>query len=64
VLAAGRPLLVPAQRTHSVRDDLTLEQILDMLVAIARIHGDSRYLEPILQAALDGLRLPTDPESA
>jgi hypothetical protein len=27
-------------------------------------HGDSRYLEPILQAALDGLRPPTDPESA
>jgi AcrR family transcriptional regulator len=64
VLAAGRPLLVAAQRTHAVRDDLTLEQILDMLVAIARIHGDSRYLEPILRAALDGLRPPTDPESA
>lgn len=56
VLAAGRPLLAAAQHTHEVRDDLTLEQILDLLVAIAAIHGDTRYLEPILQATLDGLR--------
>ena len=56
VLAAGRPLLAAAQRTHEVRDDLTLEQILDMIVAIATIHSDTRYIEPILQAALDGLR--------
>jgi AcrR family transcriptional regulator len=56
VLAAGRPLLAAAQRIHEVRENLTLEQILDMIVAIATIHGDTRYLEPILQAALDGLR--------
>jgi AcrR family transcriptional regulator len=55
VLAAGRPLLAAAQRSHEVRRDLTLEQILDMIVAIARIHGDPDYLEPILQSALDGL---------
>jgi hypothetical protein len=62
VLAAGRPLLVAAQRTHEVREDLTLEQVLDMIVAVASIHGQSDYLEPILQTALDGLRLPTDVE--
>src|SRR4051795_4937133 len=56
VLAAGRPLLLAAQRVHAVRDDLTLEQILDMVIAIATIHGDTGYVEPILQAALDGLR--------
>jgi AcrR family transcriptional regulator len=56
VMAAGRPLLRAAQRTHEARQDLTLEQILDMIVAIASIHGDSDYLEPILQTALDGLR--------
>jgi AcrR family transcriptional regulator len=56
VLAAGRPLLEAAQRSGEVRNDLSLEQITDMVVAIARIHGDLRYLEPILQAALDGLR--------
>ncbi len=43
VIAAGRPLLAAAQRAHEVRDDLTLEQILDMIVAIATIHGDTRY---------------------
>jgi AcrR family transcriptional regulator len=59
VIAAGRPLLAAAQRAHEVRDSLTLEQILDMVIAIAAIHGDTRYLEPILQTALDGLRPST-----
>jgi hypothetical protein len=27
-----------------------------MVIAIATIHGDTRYLDPILQTALDGLR--------
>ena len=57
VTAAG-PLLLAAQRAHEVREDLTLEQVLDMIVAIASIHGEPGYLEPILQAALDGLRPP------
>jgi AcrR family transcriptional regulator len=56
VLAAGRPLLAAAQRAGEVRDDLTLEQILDMLIAVARIQGDPGYLEPIVQTTLDGLR--------
>jgi AcrR family transcriptional regulator len=64
VLAAGRPLLAAAQQAHQVRDDLTLEQVSDMVVAIAMIHGDTRYLEPILQTALNGLRPPTDAEPA
>ena len=56
VTAAGRPLLAAAQQAREVRDDLALDQILDMIVAIATIHGDTSYREPILQAALDGLR--------
>jgi hypothetical protein len=52
--------VVSAARTHEVRDDLALDQILDMIIAIARIHGDPGYLEPILQTTLDGLRHPTD----
>jgi len=56
VIAAGRPLLAAAQRTHEIRADLTLEQILDMIHAIATIQHDAGYVEPILQAALDGLR--------
>ena len=57
VLAAGRPLLAAAQHAHEVRGDLTLEQILDMIIAIATINGDPGYSRPILQTALDGLRL-------
>ncbi|MFC4591966.1 TetR/AcrR family transcriptional regulator [Sphaerisporangium corydalis] len=56
VMAAGRPLLAAAQRAHEVREDVTLEQVLDMVHAIATIQGDDRYLEPILRTALDGLR--------
>jgi AcrR family transcriptional regulator len=56
VMAAGRPLLLAAQHAHEARADLTLEQIIDMIVAIASIAGEPEYLEPILHAALDGLR--------
>jgi hypothetical protein len=41
VIIAGRPLLAAAQHAGEVRDDLTLEQILDLIGAIARIHGDT-----------------------
>ena len=57
VLAAARPLLAAAQHAHEVRDGLTLGQILDMIIAISAINGDPGYSRPILQAALDGLRL-------
>lgn len=56
VLTAGRPLLVAAQHAHQVRADLELDQILDLVLAAATIRGEPAYLEPILQAALDGLR--------
>jgi AcrR family transcriptional regulator len=64
VIAAARPLLAAAQHAGEVRDDLTLEQILDMIVAIATIHGDTGYTGPILQAALAGLRPPADAKPA
>lgn len=56
VLAAGRPLLEAAQRAGEVKPDLTLEQVLDMVIAIARIQGDAAYVEPILATAFAGLR--------
>jgi AcrR family transcriptional regulator len=56
VLQAGRPLLLAAQASGETRSALTLEQILDMVAAIAKIPGDAGYREPILQAALDSLR--------
>ena len=58
VFEAGGPLLAAAQRSGEVRADLTLEQVLNLVIAIARIPGDEPYLEPILQTALDGLRPP------
>lgn len=56
VLDAGGPLLAAAQATHEIRDDLVLEQILDLTIAVAKVTGDADYVEPILQAALAGLR--------
>jgi hypothetical protein len=29
-----------------------------MIIAVAKIHGEPRYLEPILETTLDGLRPP------
>ena len=49
-------VIAAAQHAREVRDELTLEQILDMIVAIATIHGDTGYTGPIFQTALDGLR--------
>jgi AcrR family transcriptional regulator len=60
VLAAARPLFAAAQEAGEIRDDLTLEQALDMIIAIATVRADARYIEPILQTALDGLRAPAD----
>src|ERR1035441_8811356 len=43
VLAAGRPLLLAAQASGETRSALSLEQILDMVAAIAKIPGDTSY---------------------
>lgn len=64
VLDAGQALLVATQNAGEVRDDLTLEQILDMIVAIARTPGNPGYLKPMFEVTLNGLRPPavlTDP---
>lgn len=56
MLAAGRSLLSAAQDAHQVAGDLDLGQILDLVVAIAKIPGTPEYRQPILEAALAGLR--------
>ena len=56
VLAAGRPLLAAAQESGEIREDLTLEHLLDLVIAVSRIRGDSGYLEPILRTVLAGIR--------
>jgi AcrR family transcriptional regulator len=60
VVAAGRPLLAAALESGDVRSDLTLEQILDMVVAVAKIPGTPDYRAPILQTTLRALLRSTD----
>jgi len=55
VVAAGTPLLSAAQDAREVAADLSLDQILDMIVAIAGIPGGPDYQQPIVRAALAGL---------
>ncbi|MFC0107835.1 TetR/AcrR family transcriptional regulator [Kibdelosporangium aridum] len=56
MLAAGEPLLSAAQDAHQIAGDLDLDQILDLVMAIAKIPGTPEYRQPILDAALAGLR--------
>ena len=58
LLAAGRPLLAAAQAANEIVDELDLDQILDLVMAIAKITGDRGYKEQILDAGLRGLRRP------
>lgn len=55
VLAAGRPLLDAAQESGEIRTQLTLEQVLDLVGAVARLGADATYRAPILSTVLDGL---------
>jgi AcrR family transcriptional regulator len=55
VLDAGRPLLVAAQQANEARADISIEQILDMIIAISSINEDLNYCRPMLRVALDGL---------
>ena len=64
VLATARPLLAAAQHSQEVREDLTIEQVMQMVLALATIPGDGDYLAPMLQTLLDGLKTrqqPPDP---
>ncbi|MFG1606685.1 TetR/AcrR family transcriptional regulator [Actinoplanes sp. NPDC049265] len=55
MLAAGQPLLSAAQATGEIAGDLDLDQILDLVMAIAKIPGTPEYRQPLLDAALAGL---------
>jgi AcrR family transcriptional regulator len=56
VMAAGGPLLAAAQQAGEVREDVTLEQALDLTIAVAKMPGEPEHIEAILRVALDGLR--------
>ncbi len=56
VVAAGRPLFDAARNRHEIRSDITIEQVLQLLVAVAAIDGDVHDRAPMLRTVLDGLR--------
>ncbi|MET7486788.1 helix-turn-helix domain-containing protein [Streptomyces sp. NPDC005538] len=56
-IEAGGPLLTAAQNAGEIRTDLTLEQIFDLIVAVAKINEFPDYLQPLFDAVLDGLHL-------
>jgi AcrR family transcriptional regulator len=57
VVAAGQPLLAAAQQAGEIRDDLAIDQVLDLIHAVGTVHGDTSGVEPVLQTVLDGLRV-------
>jgi AcrR family transcriptional regulator len=56
VLAAGAPLFAAAQEAGEITVAISLDQILDLIAAIAKIPCDADHREPILDVALAGLR--------
>jgi AcrR family transcriptional regulator len=56
MLAAGQPLLAAAQDANQIDSDLDLGQILDLVMAIAKITGTEQHRRPLLDAALMGLQ--------
>jgi AcrR family transcriptional regulator len=57
LFAAGEPLLQRAQEAGVVRDDVTIAEVIQMVVGIGKIPaGDPGQTEHILRIALDGLR--------
>jgi AcrR family transcriptional regulator len=57
IFAAGEPLLVRAQEAGVVRSDVTIAEVIQMVMGIAKIPAaDPAQIEHILRVALDGLR--------
>jgi AcrR family transcriptional regulator len=57
LFAAGEPLLERAQQAGVVRQDVTIAEVIQMVIGIAKIPAaDPSQTERILRIALDGLR--------
>jgi AcrR family transcriptional regulator len=57
LFAAGEPLLQRAQDAGVVRPDVTITELIQMVIGIAKLPGgDPAQIEHILRIALDGLR--------
>ena len=61
ICTAAQPLFAEAQKSREFRDDLDIGQVLDLMVAVARVHGTATHVRPIAEAALDGLRARPHP---
>jgi AcrR family transcriptional regulator len=56
VTAAARPLLDAARDAGEIDAALSLEQILDLVIAVAKISGTDEHRGPILEKVLGTLR--------
>ena len=57
LFAAGEPLLERAQEAGVVRQDVTIAEVIQMVIGVAKIPAaDPSQTERILRIALDGLR--------
>jgi len=57
LFAAGEPLLRRAQETGAVRPDVTIEQVVQMVMAITKAPASDReQTRHLVRVALDGLR--------
>jgi AcrR family transcriptional regulator len=56
LFAAGEPLLKRAQEAGVVRADVEFGEVMQMVVGIAKVPGDTAQIEHMVRIALDGLR--------
>lgn len=56
VNAAGAPLFAAAQASGEVRDDVSLDQVLDAVVALGRVEDDPASPGILVDILFDGLR--------
>jgi AcrR family transcriptional regulator len=62
--AAGEPLLVRAQEAGVVRPDVTIADVIQMVMGIAKLPaGDPAQIEHLHRIALDGLRYNAAPRA-
>ena len=59
ILQAGQPLLTAAHSNCELTTQLDLNQILDTVMAIAKIPGTPAHRQPILDLVLDSLTRPS-----
>lgn len=57
ILDAAGPLHRAAQLSEEAREDLSLEQMLSLVAAVAKIPGDADYRAPILDSVLAAIAL-------